>query len=133
MKKNRHKDDFLNHLRKIPIVQVASEKSGLSRNSIYRWRNEDQQFADEMDKALTEGEEFVSAMSESQLLNLIKEKSFPAIRFWLKHRSPKFRERIEVTTKTIDESLTPEQEAIAREALKLSTLSDEDDDTKTHS
>ena len=120
MKKNRKKNDFLDHLRKIPIVLVACEKSGLSRNTIYRWRKEDKEFQKEMDEALIEGEEMVNDMSESQLLTMIKEKNWSAVSFWLRHRNPKFKDKLEVTTKSeLQEELTPEQEAIVREALSL--------------
>lgn len=128
MKKNKSYKTFLDHLRKIPIVQVACEKSNLSRNSVYRWRKEDPAFAKEMDQALRDGEELVSDMSETQLFSLIKEKNFPAIRFWLKHRSPKFKERIEVTTKKAEDELSPEQAAVVSEALKLANLIDEEYD-----
>lgn len=122
MKKFRVKQQFLDHLRKVPIIQVACEKSGISRASIYRWRG-DPHFAKEMDEAIAEGEEYVSDLSESQLMSLIKDKSYSAISFWLRHRSPKYREKIEVTAniKSQDE-LTPEQEEVVRRALQLATL-----------
>ena len=41
MKKDKVKDAFLEQLRKVPIIQVACEKVGISRNSVYRWKNED--------------------------------------------------------------------------------------------
>ena len=44
MKKNKFQDQFLDELRKVPIVQVACEKTGLSRNSVYRWRKDDKEF-----------------------------------------------------------------------------------------
>ncbi len=132
MKKNKSKNDFLDHLRKVPIVQVACEKSGLSRNTVYRWRKEDPDFLAEMDSAFKEGEEFVNDMSETQLFTLIKEKSFPAIRFWLNKRSERFKDKVEVTTKIADESLSPEQEAIVREALRLSNITSEIYDTRSN-
>ncbi len=121
MKKNKLRREFLNQLRKIPIVLVACEKSGLSRNSVYRWRKEDESFATEMDVALKEGEDLVNDMSESQLLTMIKEKNWSAVSFWLRHRNSKFRERVEVTTKVISDALSPEQESVVREALKLAS------------
>lgn len=121
-KKNKVKDAFLDELRKIPIVQVACEKTGISRQSVYRWKQEDKAFSKEMDQALADGEALVNDMSESQLLTLIKEKNFSAIRFWLNHRSPKFKDKIEVTTRIdMDEELTDEQQAIVRRALQLAT------------
>ena len=92
----RTKDIFLETLKKVPIVQVSCDKVGLSRNSMYRWRKEDKEFAEEMDKAMLEGEDFINDISEGQLLNMIKEKSWPALAFWLRHRNPKFKEKVEI-------------------------------------
>ncbi len=119
MKKNKVKDSFLVELRKIPIIQVAAEKTGISRNSVYRWRNEDAEFKKAMDAALAEGEVLINEMTESQLLVLIKEKNWQAISFWLKHRNPKFRERVEVDAQVRhEENLTPEEEVLLEEALQ---------------
>lgn len=132
MKKDRIKDAFLDQLRKVPIVQVACEKVGVSRNSVYRWKNTDKKFLEQMGAALVEGEELINDMSESQILTLIREKSWPAISFWLKHRNPKFRERVEVnaTIREQQDSLTPEQEAVVREALRLASAHNEASPTK---
>lgn len=121
MKKNKLQDKFFEELRKIPIVQVAAERTGISRNSIYRWKKEDPSFEKEMDKAMSEGVDFVNDMSESQLLTMIKEKNWPAISFWLKHRNDNYKNKVEITTKEYNEELTPEQEKIVREALELSS------------
>ena len=83
MKKNKSQDQFFEELRKVPIVQVACEKTGLSRNSVYRWKKDDKSFSAKMDKAMSEGVAFVNDMSESQLLTMIKEKNWSAISFWL--------------------------------------------------
>ena len=123
MKKNKKQNEFLEQLKKIPIVSVAAEKTGLSRNSIYRWKRDDKEFEKAMGDALAEGEALINDMSESQLLSLIKDKSWQAISFWLRHRNPKFRERVEVTTKIEDsEVLTLEQEALVRKALELASI-----------
>lgn len=124
MKKNEKRDDLLAQLRKIPIVQVACEKTGISRNSVYRWRNDDANFRKEMEMALAEGEALVNDMSESQLLSLIRDKNWSAIQFWLTRRNPKFRERVEVTAvDNREDKLSPEQEAMVRKALELGAFS----------
>lgn len=122
MKKNKKRDEFLEHLRSLPIILVAAEKSGLSRQTIYRWKSEDEEFCKEMDKAMKEGEEFVNDMSESQLLTMIKEKNWSAISFWLRHHHTAYRNRVEIATAIPQEELTPEQEEVVREALRLATL-----------
>ncbi|MBT4209972.1 MAG: hypothetical protein HOE19_03610 [Candidatus Komeilibacteria bacterium] len=122
-KKNRIRDSFLAELKKVPIVQVACEKTGISRNSIYRWKRDDKKFSKAMDEALVEGEDLVNDMSESQLLTLIKEKNFSAIRFWLNHRNPRFRDKVEVTSKFEDSGeLTPSQTAVVHKALQLADI-----------
>lgn len=122
MKKNKKRDEFLDHLRSLPIILVAAEKTGLSRQTIYRWKSEDKEFSKAMDKAMKEGEEFVNDMSESQLLTMIKEKNWSAISFWLKHHHTAYRTRVEIATAVPQEELTPEQEEVVREALRLATL-----------
>lgn len=127
MKKRKFQNQFLDELRKVPIVQVAAEKTGLSRNSIYRWKKDDPEFAKKMDEAIEEGITYVNDMSETQLLQMIKEKNWSAISFWLKHRHDKYKTKVHVegSLKTIDE-LSPEQEKTVKEALKLAGLIHED-------
>lgn len=119
MKKNKLQDKFFEELKNIPIVQVACEKTGVSRNSVYRWKKEDKSFSKKMDQAMSEGVAFVNDMSENQLLVLIKEKNWSAISFWLRHRNDNYREKIEITTKEEDEQLTPAQKKIIKNALSL--------------
>jgi hypothetical protein len=122
-KKNKIKNSFLDELKKVPIVIVACERAGISRNSVYRWRKEDKEFYIEMEQALSEGEDLVNDMTESQLITMIKEKNWPAMKFWLSKRNPKFKDKVEVTQKVgADEDLSPEQQEIVRNALKLGSI-----------
>ena len=122
-KKNRLQKAFFDELKKIPIIQVACEKVGISRNSIYRWKREDENFAKDLEEALSIGEDFVNDMSESQLLQLIKEKNFSAVRFWLNKRHPAYKDKVEIIDKSqISDELTPEQQKIVNRALELSKI-----------
>jgi len=120
MKKIKLQKQFFEELRKVPIVQVACEKTGLSRNSIYRWKKEDKEFSEKMDQAMADGVAFVNDMSESQLLTMIKEKNWSAISFWLKHRNDNYKNKVELSgvVNTINE-LSPEQEKLIKQALNL--------------
>lgn len=122
MKKSKLQDQFFEELAKVPIVQVACEKTAISRNSVYRWRKEDSAFAKKMDKALADGVALVNDMSESQLLTMIKEKNWHAISFWLRHRNDNYKNKIEITTKEDSEALTPSQAKVVRHALKLAAI-----------
>ncbi|MDD4000608.1 MAG: hypothetical protein PHX62_06925 [Bacilli bacterium] len=119
MKKNKLQNQFFEELKNIPIVQVACEKTGVSRNSVYRWKKEDKSFSKKMDQAMSDGVAFVNDMSESQLLTMIKEKNWSAISFWLRHRNDNYKEKIEITTKEEDEQLTSAQKKIIKNALSL--------------
>lgn len=121
---------LLDQLRKMPIVQVACERTGIGRTTYYRWRKDDETFRATADEALAEGELLLNDMSESQLVSLIKDKSFAAVHLWLRHHHPKYGNKLEVTTRirADDGELTPEQEALVREALGV-PLSNNHDET----
>ena len=118
---------LLEQLKKTPIVQVVCERTGVSKTTYYRWRQEDEGFRKDSDVAMKEGEDLINDLSESQLITLIKEKNFPAIQLWLRQHHPKYRTRVELTTKHIeDEKLTPEEERLVRQALGIDTDNDTD-------
>lgn len=89
-KQEKLKTSFVASLEKYPIVKVACDKSGVSKATYYRWRDEDESFRDRADQAMLHGEEFLNDMAEHQMIALIKDKHFPAIRFWLERRHPMF-------------------------------------------
>lgn len=122
MKKNKIQNDFFAELMKVPIVQVACEKTGVSRNSVYRWRKEDKTFSKKMDQALVDGVALVNDMTENQLLVLIKEKNYQAVSFWLRHRNDNYKNTLEITTKEESEKLSPSQAKIVKHALKLASI-----------
>lgn len=120
--KTNLKKQFLEELKKVPIIQVACEKVGISRQTYYRWKTESKTFAKETEEALSEGVAFVNDMSETQLLNLIKDQDFKAVSFWLRHRSDKYKQKIEVTTVEKEHELTKEQKDVIKNALKLASI-----------
>ncbi len=124
--KQEQKKIVIEQLKKNPIIQLVAERSGISRATFYRWQKEDADFAKEADEAIKEGPAFVSDIAEGQLLSAIKDKNMTAIIFWLKNRHAAYMTRVEVNAsiKQIAEKLTPEQESIVREALRLAALSD---------
>ena len=121
--KRTAKDQLLDELKKSPIIQVACQKSGVSRATYYRWRKEDVSFAEVADQALAESTALMNDVAESQLISAIKEKNMTAIIFWLKNRHSAFATRVEISGHLKrDETLTPEQEAIVETALRLAGL-----------
>lgn len=124
MKPDKIKNLILEQLGKIPIVQIACEKAGVSRATYYRWRKDDKEFERSADEAIIEGEALISDMSEHQVISLIRDRNFQAIQLWLKHHHPKYGNKVEVTgnLKLEEEPLTQEQQALVEQALELAGL-----------
>ena len=91
MKKRRVRDRFIEELKITPIVQVVCDKLGISRQTFYRWKEEDSLFSANVDVALNYGESFVNDVAESNLLRSIKNQNMPDTKFWLTRRHPKFK------------------------------------------
>lgn len=121
MKKDRVKDLFLEQLKKVPNIQVACEKVGVARSTVYKWRDEDPEFKAAMEQALAEGEAMLNDLGENQLYSLMLERHYPAIQFWLRHRNPKFKDKLEVTARSaVDrEALSAEEDAIVERGLSM--------------
>jgi len=119
------KSKLLDQLKRVPIVEAACQKAGISRQTFYRWKFEDAEFAKETEKAIEDGRMLVSDLSESQVLSLIRDKNWPAISFWLKHHHPSYKTRIQIegSLQMPQEELTPEQEETVKEALRLASIS----------
>ena len=122
LRQPKEKKSLIEHLKKIPIVQISCERVGISRPTFYRWKADDQDFDKAVRDAISEGVTFINELSESQIITLIKEKKLEAVRFWLRHNHPKYAQRLEITTKEPQEKLNPEQEAMVKEALRLSGI-----------
>jgi ACT domain-containing protein len=113
----------IEQLNKTPIIQVACEKLNLSRATFYLWKQTDKEFAKKVDGAILTGRSLVNDLAESQLVNAIKDKNLSAITYWLRHHHRDYAEKLQIKHTIEDESLTPEQEALVREALRLASSS----------
>ena len=124
LRQDNEKSLLVDQLRKTPIVQVACEKLNIARSTYYRWRQSDDHFLKDADQALVEGNLLINDMAESQLISAIKDKNITAMIFWLKHHHPAYTTRVELSgeLRSRQDPLTPEQEAIVRNALTLGGL-----------
>jgi len=115
----------IEQLRTTPIIQIVCQKTGVSRATFYRWREQDKKFKELADKALKEGIAFINDLAESQLLSSIKDKNMTAIIFWLKsHHSSYDTTKFQITTpeNNKDEPLSDEQQKLITQALQMASL-----------
>ena len=90
---------------------------------------EDSAFAKDVGTATAEGEAFITDMSESQLITMIRDKNFQALQLWLRHHHPKYGNKVDVSAKlSVDEPLTEEQEMLIKEALRLAGIDGDNDE-----
>ena len=126
MSRNQESDKkrLLGLLEKTPIVEAACKKAGLPRSTYYRWRKEDEAFAELCDETIETSIGRINDLAESQLINAIKNQNMTAITFWLKHHHGKYRNRLEINARiqTVQQELTPEQAEVVARALELSGL-----------
>jgi ACT domain-containing protein len=124
MKKSDPKKELLlEQLRKAPIVEAACQKVGISRMTFYRWKQDDAEFAKNVDEAMLGGQLLVNDLAEGQLISAVRERNLQAITYWLRHHHPDYTDTIQIKHSLQDETLTPEQETLVREALRLASLS----------
>jgi len=90
-KTNKIINKLLEELEKTPLVQVACEKVGLSRNTFYRWMKEDESFLSRASEAMSLGTGFVNDVALSNVMEGIKRKDPMYTKYWLSHKHPDFR------------------------------------------
>ncbi len=95
--KKKEKEEILNQLKTTPIVQVACQKTGVSRATYYRWKKEDVEFSVKIEESLREGKGYINDMAESQIIRMIKEGDRTACMYWLNnHHSGYTYKRVEL-------------------------------------
>lgn len=126
MKTNKSKNMLLAQLR-VPIVQIACEKTGVGRSTSYYWRKRSKRFAEECNKAIQEGAEMMNDMAASQLISAIRDDNMTAVDMWLRHHHPNYENKVKVdgNIKYESEKLSAEQEKLVAKALNsVGLLSD---------
>lgn len=120
----RDKAAVLEQLKKTPIIQIACERAGVARSTVYRWIGQDKEFAKSVDQAVLQGTLLVNDVAESQLMAAIRERNITAIIFWLKHHHDAYKTKVEVVASITNQNyeLTPEQKQLVQEALRLAAL-----------
>lgn len=122
MDTKKSKNEVLKHLVSTPVVQVACKKAGVSRATYYRWCKSDKNFKKQAEEALREGIGLINDLAESKLITNINEQNMTAIIYWLKNHHPDYKEKLEISAKSDNVSLSKEQREIIQKAVELSPL-----------
>lgn len=128
----QNKELILEQLKKVPIIEAACQKTGISRMTFYRWKKEDEKFSQNIDEALQNGRLLVNDLAENQLIGAVKNQNLSAVQYWLKHHHPDYANKLQVSHQMKDESLTPEQEEIVRKTLSLAALPSSEENANTY-
>lgn len=127
-RQQKQKELVIEQLKKTPIIQIVCEKVGVSRATFYRWKQDDLNFTDDVEKAIFMGVDLVNDMAESQLLAAIRDQNMTAIIFWLKHRHRGYGTRVELNANLkVERQLTPEEQVAIKKALSLAQLIPEEE------
>lgn len=113
----KQKELLLEQLKKLPIVQIACEKVGISRATYYRWLEDDTGFREAAETSITEGATLVNDLAEAQLISAIKDKNFAAISFWLRNRHKAYGDKLRVEAAIKPASLSEDEKKEIMQAL----------------
>lgn len=131
-RQQKDKEAVIENLKRMPIIEIACNKSGVSRASFYRWKEQDSAFSQAVDKAHEEGEALIRDVAVSKIIKGINEDNLTAAMYWLNHRDPRFSNKVEISTTTKpQESLSKEQEDAVNKALALTGLTESDQKNKS--
>jgi len=85
MKKHWKEKQFLEEFSKTPVVNAVCGRINLSRQSIYRWLEEDKEFRTKFFESLSQGRDNVNDLMESQLISKGQQGDYRAVIYWLEH------------------------------------------------
>ena len=91
MIKNATKKKLLAELEKNGNVTISCLKSGVNRSTLYRWKQQSDEFKESAELAERIGRENNCDIAEQSLLLKVKEKDLGAIKYLLSHNSPKYK------------------------------------------
>lgn len=131
-RQQKDKEAVIENLKRMPIIEIACNKSGVSRATFYRWKEQDSAFSQAVDKAQVEGEALIRDVAVSKIIKGINDDNLTAAMYWLNHRDPRFSNKVEISTTTKpQEALSKEQEEVVKKALALTGLTESDQKNKS--
>jgi hypothetical protein len=89
-RQNREKEVLLEQLRKMPVISIACERANVGRTTFHRWIKEDAAFEEAVNDAMSEGDKVLDDVGKTQLVSLMKDKKWEAVKYFLEKHHPEF-------------------------------------------
>lgn len=93
----------MEHLVKMPVIEVACQKAGIGRTTYYRWLKEDKKFRLEAENAVSQGKDRINDMAESVVIKKVSEGDLGASKYYLGHNHPNYHARSRAPNRDDDE------------------------------
>lgn len=105
------------------IVEIACQKTGISRAKFNRWKADDVEFRRQVMDAMSKGSEIMDDIVESKFMQLIHQGEMQAVLFYLKYRHHKYSARGVIQKMLMDHAddeliVTEDEQKRINEALK---------------
>ena len=84
------KKKLLDELEEIPIVSIVARRVGISKSTIYKWRDEDEKFSKAMDRAIKRGRGNITDLAEGTLVTNMKKGDFRSVKYWLDNNERRY-------------------------------------------
>lgn len=88
--KSRKQAKLLNELESTPIMSIACKKAGIGRATVYRWMEDDEDFANAARLAMERGIDLINDLAESQLIRGVNDDKQSYVFLWLRHNHPRY-------------------------------------------
>lgn len=99
----KEKEAMLEHLLKMPIIEVACQKTGIGRSTYYRWLKEDKKFLAKTEDALGYGRDRMNDMAESVVVKKVSEGDLGASKYYLSHNHPNYHAKSQAPPRSDDQ------------------------------
>ncbi len=85
------KKKIIEELHLVPIILTVCAKYGISRQTYYRWVEEDKIFGENTQYAIENGRETINELAESKLIQMIDKGEKWAVQLWLGHNNHRYK------------------------------------------
>lgn len=91
------KEDVIEEIKNELTIKAVCQKLGLSRQTVYRWIHEDEQFKKDLFSARKQAIEDMNDECENRVLQKIKNDDSGMIKFWLRYHHEDYKQAYVIT------------------------------------